>query len=496
MSSTFPISLAPRSSVVFLGIGIILIASLITLGTAFVIPDFWLQLLVLLIGGIVFLPFFLTAPEHWLFSLLVLSLSFAARLRLFGSQIHQGGAEGALAPLDFPLLALAGLYLLDNLKHKSWKWGRVEFALALWGMLMLPSLFVAPNVSFSIYELIRLGKVLLLIACIRRFICTPQRAVFVVYLLLAVILLQSTLGLMQFALNRSLGLFALGEADSVFLDTSIGEGSSRVGGTLGHANNLALFLELLLPFCFSIFLSTDIRVRLRTLTVIVLALGTVTIVLTQSRSGWLAFVVALTIVLLSQVRNRYFWTNGKLLTLGAVVLAAIVSLWLLWDKIYLRLTASSPYSFLFRRNLLTIAWQMVQDSPLIGTGLNNFVLNVPHYLTANIINQGYPVHNIYFLIAAETGMFGFVGFVIVLFAIFRTGRQAVRQHGGVLAAMARGLLAGIVAVLTHGLLGWGWRLDVVNILFWFIVGYLISLNAMQPTALGSGDQTAVNPHIA
>lgn len=496
MFSPLPISPTTRTSVVFLGIGIVLIASLITVGGAIVLPDFWLQLVVLLIGGIVFLPFLLTAPEHWLFTLLVLSLSFAARLRLFSSQIHQGGAEGALAPLDFPLLALAALYLLDNLKHKNWKWGRVEFALALWGILMLPSLLVAPNAAFSIYELIRLGKVFLLIACIRCFIRTPQRAVFVAYLLLAVILLQSTLGLMQFALNRSLGLFALGEADSVFLDTSIGEGSSRVGGTLGHANNLALFLELLLPLCFSILLSTDIRPRLRTLALIVLTLGTITIILTQSRSGWLAFVVALTTVVLFQVRNRYFWTKGKLLTLSALSLVAIASLWLLWDKIYLRLTASSPYSFLFRRNLLAIAWQMVQDSPLIGTGLNNFVLNVPNYLTANIINQGYPVHNIYFLIVAETGIFGFVGFIIVLLAIFRTSRQAARQHVGVLAAMARGLLAGIVAVLVHGLLGWGWRLDVVNILFWFIVGYLISLNAMQPTAWDSGGQTAVNPHVA
>ena len=130
-----------------------------------IFASFWLKIALASLASAVILPWFLKAPERWLFAILVVSLSFSARLRLFSSEVHLGGAEAAIAPLDFPLLALASLYFLNDLKNRMsrWLWGPVETRIVIFGMMSSFSLFVAPNISFGVYELLRLVKVLLLL---------------------------------------------------------------------------------------------------------------------------------------------------------------------------------------------------------------------------------------------------------------------------------------------------------------------------------------------
>lgn len=443
-----------------------------------VFASFWLEIALLSLVAAAILPWFLKAPERWLFSVLVVSLSFSARLRLFSSEVHQGGAEAAIAPLDFPLLALAYLYFLDGLKNGTieWHWGPVETRIVIFGIMTSFSLLAAPNIAFGIYELLRLIRVLLLLACVKRFVRTESSAKLTIYLIIGTVLAQSLLGIAQLILNRPLGLFFLGEADQVWLDLSIGEGATRVGGTLGHANNLAMFLELLLPLCLSLFISVSVSSTVRGLALLAFGTGTVAMIFTLSRLGWASLAVALGLVLLIQFRSHSLWVKRRfsaLLITGLVSLAVIL---VLRDSIYLRLTDSSPYSFIFRRNMMLIAAKMLKAQPIIGTGLNNFMLSKPRYTPIGIPNYKLPVHNVYLLVAAETGLLGFLAFAWLLITTLRVTWRAVKLSHGIHAASSRGLFAGIVATLfVDSMLGWAWRFDVNYMLFWFIVGFLLSL---------------------
>lgn len=455
----------------------ITVAIYATLGQT-VFAGFWLEVALLSLVSIAILPWFIKAPERWLFAVLVVSLSFSARLRLFSSEMHQGGAEAAIAPLDFPLLALACLYFLDGLKNGTieWHWGPVETRIVIFGVMTSFSLLVAPSVAFGVYELLRLVKVLLLLVCIKRFVRTESLAKLTVYLMIGIVLAQSLLGIAQLTLNRPLGLFILGEADQVWLDFSVGEGARRVGGTLGHANNLALFLELLLPLCFSLFISVSVSSTVRSLAFLAFSTGIVAMILTLSRSGWVSLALALGLVLFIRFRSHRLLAKRRvsaLLVTGLVSLAVIL---LLWDTIYLRLTASSPNSFIFRQHMMLIATNMLKAHPIIGTGLNNFMLNTPQYTPIGIPHYKLPVHNIYLLVAAEVGLLGFLAFAWLVVTTLRVAWRAVKLSHGIHAASSRGLFAGMVATfLVDSMLGWGWRFDVNYMLFWFIVGFLLSL---------------------
>ena len=60
----------------------------------------------------------------------------------------------------------------------------------------------------------------------------------------------------------------------------------------------------------------------------------------------------------------------------------------------------------------SIAANIVETKPLTGVGYNNYVLTMGSYTEASI--PKFPVHNIFLLVAAETGIIGLVSFLLFL----------------------------------------------------------------------------------
>lgn len=75
-------------------------------------------------------------------------------------------------------------------------------------------------------------------------------------------------------------------------------------------------------------------------------------------------------------------------------------------------------SIVRREELTDAAFAMIRDYPVVGVGLNNFIVNLPFYQkTESTVLHLQPVHNIYLLLAAETGL---AGLAIFLWFIWRT----------------------------------------------------------------------------
>lgn len=82
------------------------------------------------------------------------------------------------------------------------------------------------------------------------------------------------------------------EADASLTDMNLNAGMpGRVPGTLGNPNNYAEFLMLFIPFGFAWSLNQEKGGR-KALGMLAVILGVVALLLTYSRSGWLAFAVA------------------------------------------------------------------------------------------------------------------------------------------------------------------------------------------------------------
>jgi putative inorganic carbon (HCO3(-)) transporter len=430
-------------------------------------------------AGLALLPIVAVRPTRWAFIVLVLALPFSARLRFGSLALHPGGAEAALAPIDFPLLVLLVLYLLEDIRNGQLIFyaGRVERRLLLFGALGLLSIVNAVDPGLVLYEVIRVLRMVALIYCVKRFVRSRQEVRLVLYLLAFDLVTQSAMGLAQRLLGRSLGLFILGEADALWLDTTVQGVISRVGGTLGHANSLAMFLEMLLPLFFSLAVARDTALspRNRWLSVLAFTLGLSTLILTFSRSSWLAVFVALALVLLYHFRHLRFTRRQAVIIFGAAA-SSLAGLAIFWDSIYRRLTASAEYSFGFRAKLNGVALDMLEAHPWLGTGLNNFSLSMADYNDIGLPAHRFsPAHNIYLLTAAETGLLGLLAFLWLLLGIFTESWPALKSQDRFLAACAAGLLAGLAAALIHSNLGWLWRYDVVHVMFWFTAGYALAI---------------------
>ena len=71
-------------------------------------------------------------------------------------------------------------------------------------------------------------------------------------------------------------------------------------------------------------------------------------------------------------------------------------------------------SVVVRQQLNAAAFTLWQQSPLVGIGLGNFLVQLPEVLPSRQIYFLQPVHNIYLLVLAETGIIGCVAFLLLV----------------------------------------------------------------------------------
>jgi hypothetical protein len=70
---------------------------------------------------------------------------------------------------------------------------------------------------------------------------------------------------------------------------------------------------------------------------------------------------------------------------------------------------------------------------------------------------------------------GLAAFGVLLLSLSRLARQIMRDGDLFLASLSTGILAGMVALVAHGMWDWLFRYDPVYLLFWFAAGLLIAM---------------------
>ncbi len=132
-----------------------------------------------------------------------------------------------------------------------------------------------------------------------------------------------------------------------------------------------------------------------------------------------------------------------------------------------------------RADLWQVAWRMTGDHPVIGVGLNNFVVEARDYVRQPgalefvdlIAERPHVAHNTFLQLLAETGIVGLALFLGLLGASLRAAWLAVaefRRQGDLRAeALARAaLLATVAAAIASAFISNGndWRL-------WILLGF-------------------------
>ncbi|OGG08615.1 hypothetical protein A2154_00760 [Candidatus Gottesmanbacteria bacterium RBG_16_43_7] len=296
----------------------------------------------------------------------------------------------------------------------------------------------------------------------------PNRHTSILVLTLAVFY-SSVLGIVQTYLQRSVGgvFWILGERQFSVSTSGIARftlclprvlaaifGAKpfcrellRSYATFPHPNVFGGFLAILLPTFVADLLRPQ-NASGRFIRGSALLFGLFALVLTFSRSAMLISLILMIMVLLLQQLEKIHKkiTMGKYLT--AVILVAVLVGVIFSCVLPLVIHATGQESFVIRQRLAVSALSMWQTSITSGVGLGNFLTALPHYLVQKTVYFLQPVHNVYLLILAETGLAGIVIIYIILRFIISGALRAIPPKISALNLFMR--FYPVVAILIFG----------------------------------------------
>lgn len=229
-------------------------------------------------------------------------------------------------------------------------------------------------------------------------------------------ILQSLLIIGQFSMQKSLLSKVIGESHISPLIVNVAKvdlGSQkyiRGYGTFPHPNLTAVYLlTAIILLLGSMNYQNKIKIYLVLVKLGLLFIG---LLLTFSR---LAIILAISCVFIYLIYYRKFRLLIYLLCL------LITLFYILSELLLVRFSYDIEAGFSLRSFLNNTAINIIKNNIYLGVGLGQFIENIKHYSFLVDLEQFMlePVHNVYLLILAETGLIGFILFMCFVFMMVK-----------------------------------------------------------------------------
>ncbi|MGA9754302.1 MAG: O-antigen ligase family protein [Desulfobaccales bacterium] len=387
-------------------------------------------------------------------------------------------------PIHLSLLPLTALYVI-------WAVGRVvpqePAPLYTRGLLPLAGVFGAAAVSalmaqdklFAAFDLFALSTSMLIYIYVASEIRQRRELHLVLTLLIFSAALQGGIALAQYLTGSSLGLDFAGVGRTLYGFAGL-EVVSRVGGLIGHPNNLALFFDLMLPLSLSL-LFCPWRGHTRFFLAVAVFLQVVGLGVTFSRGGIIASSLALISLAVFHGARRFGLVRALFLTLvGALLITVFLAIVPNPFEKGLTRTEQTAHG---RWPLAEIALNMIQHHPLFGVGLNNFTHASRRYdFTQEQIVSAWnaPVHNLFLFMAGEIGLVGLICFLVFLAKVMAGLIPAMRSPDPFILSVGAGLFFGLMAFLIHAQVDYS--IWTQNRPLWFLLGLAMCVGRFARTA--------------
>jgi len=281
------------------------------------------------------------------------------------------------------------------------------------GLFLYFVFFICLNILFSLsplislYRFFKIIEFLIIVAVFKKEY--PTRKNLIMQAFLCGLLLQFILVITQFTVKHSLqGIwYFLGERyihlglPDIAKASINGAEFLRPYGTFSHPNSMAGFYLML-----SLFILTNKSITNLFFKYVFLLFSACIIILSFSKATLIIFGLLLLYYFASfSIRCRICFA-AKFVTIGTIILLFMI-------------VQTDPLSFQKRTELISDAFNIIMQFPLLGTGIGNYLhaqINFPIRYPYFFLQ---PVHNIFLLLIAETGIpFGlfFIGKIVIIFA--------------------------------------------------------------------------------
>jgi hypothetical protein len=387
---------------------------------------------------------------------------------------HQGGPTGYMVSLmTIALIVGYALWIMER-EPKPRLFPLVTIPALLYLFMTAFSFFQSRNWQLSAFGLFFKLQLFLMYFYVVNHVRTWADIRLIVITAAICLLLESTLMVFQYFTGGTLDIGGLVSSEAMSAE-SAGEGvtGARISGTLARPGNAALYLNSMLTLVLGAYLGgklIDKRLALGAL-----SLGIVALVTTSSRGGWVAFAVALLVML-----GLIVWTEaGKKLLLIFLFGGSLMGIFF-GGQIQERLVTTQEDKS--REELATMAYNIIRAYPWgIGENTYDLYMRDEYAHPAWVGHTKYPVHNHYLLTWSQLGPQGLAAFVLLLIApIWQTRRWLFRSstasHYVILAA---GLLGGLAAHMLHMTSETFSGGPPVELL-WFILAMIVAVNWLIP----------------
>jgi O-antigen ligase len=240
-----------------------------------------------------------------------------------------------------------------------------------------------------------------------------------------------------------------------------------VATSWGRSNYLAAFDVLLIPLTLAVFFTKTSR-PLRYLNIVALALMTTALIISLSRGGLAACLVAVSIVLTRYLRLKTLLPIlAIILVLGFIVFLNPLTFVLLERASEFERSAS----FYSRVGTWEEAWQIFQMHPIFGVGINNL-----GYHTLFVTAGGLNAHNIVLGLLSETGIVGLILFIVLMLRTFHSVLQAwLSAKTPFLKSLSWGIIGLLIGALFHAMLEPNFEGYQFSVMVWTCLGMAAKL---------------------
>jgi len=396
-----------------------------------------------------------------------------------------GGERALRLEMSDPMILALFAFQARDLLTGRWPGLRVPKVILIWLLIMLVwgvgtlAGLLAGHFRFAAgYEVVRMLKVALLFVVLVNELDTPSRMLHAAMALALSVLFQAGVGLAQYIHGQPFGLEFLGEVGAKTAEDlasfSVRDARVfRISGFVLHPNLFGIFLAACLPLVLAcLMIMRGLAARL--LFGVAGAAGFVALILTQSRSAWVAFAGASGIVLLLMVMHRrLFRLSISTAAVGGVALAIAIGAF--HEPIMKRLFDSQDAAAIGREEFKDDARRLIDDSYMMGWGLNQYVQELPPYMKTSARSYSYwipPVHNIYYLWWAETGLIGLAVHLVMWISIALMAVRNLRVRDELLFTVNVACLAAMVAFAVDGFLSFSLRVNPISRTYWVLAAMI------------------------
>ncbi|HFQ92988.1 MAG TPA: O-antigen ligase family protein [Anaerolineae bacterium] len=265
-----------------------------------------------------------------------------------------------------------------------------------------------------------------------------------------------------------------------------------------HPNQLAGTLGFLLPFFLSLLIGWILLRRAKWgifLWAVLFLVTAVLLLLTQSRTGWLAglgsvFAVFVFWGLLLPRQHRlrpFIWGAVTLMLLAGIVGIFVIGperLQSIWDDPGQQTAVGNLGSLGFRQEVWRWSTTAVQDFPFTGTGLGTWRQVVRRFYPLNVAPD-YDIahaHNLFLQTALDIGLPGLITYLaLILLAVVMTWQVA--KQSDKLRPFAIGFLGVLAALHIFGLTDALALGSKTTLAFWIILGILSAMHRLSRTEM-------------